>query len=106
MALIKNPKYQFVFFLVLFFAVNLLQSAYTGLFEDEAYYWVWSKNLAWGYFDHPPMVALFIWIGGLFFDGELGVRLLSIVSFTFMLVFIWKTLDYKNKKELFARLLG
>ena len=99
MALIKNPKYQFVFFLVLFFAVNLLQSAYTGLFEDEAYYWVWSKNLAWGYFDHPPMVALFIWIGGLFFDGELGVRLLSIVSFTFMLVFIWKTLDYKNKKE-------
>jgi hypothetical protein len=24
---------------------------------DEAYYWEWSRHLAWGYVDHPPMVA-------------------------------------------------
>ena len=57
MALFKNPTYQFLLFLGLFFVINLLQSTYTGLLEDEAYYWVWSENLAWGYFDHPPMVA-------------------------------------------------
>ena len=45
---------------------------------DEAYYWVWSKALAPGYLDHPPMVALWIragtWLAG---DGNLGVRLLA-----------------------------
>jgi 4-amino-4-deoxy-L-arabinose transferase-like glycosyltransferase len=24
---------------------------------DEAYYWTWSRHLAYGYVDHPPMVA-------------------------------------------------
>jgi len=27
------------------------------LVSDEAYYILWVKNLAWGYYDHPPMVA-------------------------------------------------
>ena len=34
---------------------------------DEAYYWEWSRRLAFGYVDHPPMVAwtiaAFAWIG-------------------------------------------
>lgn len=34
---------------------------------DEAYYWEWSRRLAFGYVDHPPMVAwtiaAFGWIG-------------------------------------------
>jgi 4-amino-4-deoxy-L-arabinose transferase-like glycosyltransferase len=28
-----------------------------GLFNDEAYYWEWSRRLAPGYYDHPPLVA-------------------------------------------------
>ena len=27
---------------------------------DEAYYWLYSQQLKWNYFDHPPMVALWI----------------------------------------------
>ena len=23
------------------------------LFEVESYYWLWSRELAWGYYDHP-----------------------------------------------------
>lgn len=30
------------------------------LYEDEAYYWVWSRHLATGYFDHPPLIAWLI----------------------------------------------
>lgn len=30
------------------------------LLPDEAYYWEWSRRLDFGYFDHPPMVALVI----------------------------------------------
>lgn len=95
----KSPKRQFFLFLLLFFVVNVLQSAYTGLLEDEAYYWVWSNHLAWGYYDHPPMVAFFIWLGGLVFDGELGVRIVSALSFALMLVFMWKTIEDKEKEN-------
>jgi 4-amino-4-deoxy-L-arabinose transferase-like glycosyltransferase len=31
-----------------------------GLHGDEAQYWVWSKNLDWGYYSKPPFVALII----------------------------------------------
>jgi 4-amino-4-deoxy-L-arabinose transferase-like glycosyltransferase len=48
------------------------------LSADEAYYWVWSKALAPGYLDHPPMVALWIRAGtALAGDTKLGVRLLG-----------------------------
>jgi len=99
MALSKNPKYQFTFFLILFFIINLLQSYSTQLLEDEAYYWVWSKNLAFGYFDHPPLVALWVKISSLFFDGELGVRFFSTISFSLMLVIIWKIIDHPKKQN-------
>ena len=48
------------------------------LSADEAYYWVWSRALAPGYLDHPPMVAMWIAAGtALAGDGALGVRLLA-----------------------------
>jgi 4-amino-4-deoxy-L-arabinose transferase-like glycosyltransferase len=70
----------FILFLVLTFILNLLQSYFTGLHPDEAYYWVYSKFLAWGYFDHPPMVALFIKAGYSLFQNTLGVRLFTVIS--------------------------
>jgi hypothetical protein len=58
---------------------------------------VWSQNMAFGYFDHPPLVALWIKISSLFFNGEMGVRFFSTLSFTLMLIVIWKMIDLKNK---------
>jgi hypothetical protein len=46
------------------------------IIDDEAYYWVYSRFLDWGYFDHPPIIALLIKMGSALFPGELGVRLL------------------------------
>jgi 4-amino-4-deoxy-L-arabinose transferase-like glycosyltransferase len=40
--------------------VRLLLAAVLPLFPDETYYWDWSRHLAGGYFDHPPMIALLI----------------------------------------------
>lgn len=46
------------------------------LYPDEAQYWLWSRELAFGYFSKPPMIAWLIWlttkIGG---DAEAWVRL-------------------------------
>jgi 4-amino-4-deoxy-L-arabinose transferase-like glycosyltransferase len=48
---------------------------------DEAYYWVWSRALAPGYLDHPPMVALWIRAGtALAGQTALGIRLLGPLS--------------------------
>ncbi len=60
--------------------LRLLAAAWTPLTFDEAYYWMWSKHLAFGYYDHPPMVAVVIRLGTMIAgDTELGVRLVSIL---------------------------
>ncbi|TPQ32537.1 glycosyl transferase [Bradyrhizobium guangdongense] len=60
--------------------LRLVAAAYTPITFDEAYYWMWSNNLAGGYYDHPPMVAYVIRAGTLIAgDTELGVRLVSIL---------------------------
>ena len=61
-------------------AMRLVGAAWTPLTFDEAYYWMWSKHLAFGYYDHPPGVAVIIRLGTLIAgDTELGVRLVSIL---------------------------
>ena len=61
-------------------ALRLVAAAFTPLTFDEAYYWMWSKHLAGGYYDHPPMVAFVIRAGTLIAgDTEFGVRLVSIL---------------------------
>ena len=62
-------------FLLGWLVIGLLQAGFTELMDDEAYYWVYSRHLSWGYFDHPPMVALLIKIGYAIFHNELGVRI-------------------------------
>ncbi|HJZ19385.1 MAG TPA: glycosyltransferase family 39 protein, partial [Bradyrhizobium sp.] len=61
-------------------ALRLVAAAWTPLAFDEAYYWTWSKHLAFGYYDHPPLVAIVIRLGTMIAgDSELGVRLVSIL---------------------------
>src|SRR6202451_1773201 len=61
-------------------ALRLVAAAWTPLTFDEAYYWMWSKHLAFGYYDHPPMVAVVIRLGtAIAGDSEFGVRLVSIL---------------------------
>ena len=61
--------------------LRLAVAAALPLSPDEAYYWTWSRALAPGYLDHPPMVALWIRAGtALLGDTTLGVRLLAPLS--------------------------
>ncbi|MBN1824149.1 MAG: glycosyltransferase family 39 protein [Endomicrobiales bacterium] len=59
------------------------------LHPDEAYYWMWSRHLALGYFDHSPLVAYFIKLTTLFSQGELFVRLSSILSTLLVSLIAW-----------------
>ena len=82
--------------------INLIQSAATDLFDDEAYYWVYSRFLDWGYFDHPPMIALLIKIGYSLFPNEFGVRLLVAILSTGALWLIEKLLNEKDDKLFYS----
>jgi 4-amino-4-deoxy-L-arabinose transferase-like glycosyltransferase len=60
---------------------RLAVAATAPLAPDEAYYWVWSRALAPGYPDHPPMVALWVRLGtALAGDTPLGIRLMGPLS--------------------------
>lgn len=74
----------------------LAQSAFTGLIADEAYYWVYSKFPAWGYFDHPPMIAVLIKAGYNIFHNELGVRLICALLSTFTILITESLTERKN----------
>src|SRR5664279_384799 len=59
-------------------AVQLLLIGRVELTFDEAYYTLWSRDIAWGYLDHPPMVAVWIRASTSLFGGsEFGVRALN-----------------------------
>lgn len=45
--------------------LRLLLALTTDAYFDEAYYWTWSKRLAFGYFDHPPLIAWVIALLGI-----------------------------------------
>lgn len=60
--------------LAVWWIVNLVVAGASELANDEAYYHIFAQNLTWGYFDHPPMTALLVWLGEHIFGGELGVR--------------------------------
>lgn len=40
--------------------LRLLLAAAMPLLPQEAYYWSWSRQLDWSYFDHPPLAAYMI----------------------------------------------
>lgn len=81
----KKILWYFIFFWLI---LNVLQAYFTGLFKDEAYYFFYSRNLAWGYYDHPPLLALFIRSGYSFISNELGVRLVVVLisALTFLIM--------------------
>jgi 4-amino-4-deoxy-L-arabinose transferase-like glycosyltransferase len=62
------------------------------LAPDEAYYWTWSKDLRWGYYDHPPGVGFLIWLGtAAAGHGEFGVRLPWVAIGFFLTIVLYAT---------------
>lgn len=74
-------------------------AAWVPLSPDEAYYWIWSKAPALSYYDHPPMVALWIKIGTfLFGHTAFGIRFLGPLSVFFGSIFLfYATCDFTNE---------
>ena len=76
----KNNKRIWILILVSTM-LRLIVAASLELGNDEVYYQTYAQHLQWNYFDHPPMVALFIrlFTFNLYFRHELFIRLGSVV---------------------------
>jgi 4-amino-4-deoxy-L-arabinose transferase-like glycosyltransferase len=73
------------------FVLRLAAAAVLPLSADEAYYWLWSRHLAAGYFDHPPAVAFAIRAGTVLFgDTAFGVRIGAIALSGLASWFVWR----------------
>ncbi len=97
----KNGVDEWPFWSILFgfTLLNFLQAAFLKLLDDECYYWMFSQHLDWGYFDHPPAIALMIKMGTLLAHQEWAVRLFSVLAQSLSLLFIWKTIDHPQRKN-------
>ena len=73
--------------------INLLQAALSPLDPDETYYWMYAQQLDWGYFDHPPAVALLVSLGKDWLPGALGLRFGHVLAGTATLAVMYRLLD-------------
>jgi len=77
------------------FILRCLLSLLLELGNDEAYYWLYSQKLEWNYFDHPPLVALWVRIftaNLLLQEYEFFLRLGSIAGCALATWFMYKTM--------------
>lgn len=93
----------FIFQILRIFALNILSEDYT-LYFDEAYYWGWSKNLDFGYYSKPPMIAWVIFITTYIFgDSEVAVKIGStfIHSLTTIIMYLLALRLFNDNKIAF-----
>ena len=59
--MLKN-HYTLFFFCIFFVLIKIISIALTdfNLYGDEAQYWLWSKELSFGYYSKPPLLSWFI----------------------------------------------
>lgn len=107
--MIKKPIHNVPpLFLLFWLVINLLQAAFTETHNDESYYWIYTQHLQWGYFDHPPMVALVIELGYSLFQSELGLRMGNVIMITIALWFLFKMIpeDFQRSPIVFLLILS
>ena len=77
-----------ILFVIFASVFRLIYVSGLNLMPDEAYYFLWSKHLAFSYFDHPPMIAYLFALFNLIIDNqEFVVRLVTILLMAFTSVY-------------------
>ena len=62
-----------------FTLLRVALAALLPLTPQEAYYWLWSRDLAWSYFDHPPLASYSIALTtALFGSTSFGIKIAAV----------------------------
>ncbi len=99
-------SYRLILFIgiIFSFVLRLLFGGSFELLQEEAYYWNYAQHLDIGYLDHPPMVAVLIKIGTLFFgNSEFGIRIGAILCWLLAIFFVVRyTREISNRDTALA----
>lgn len=87
-----KPKKLFYILLIAWVFVDLLQTIFTPIHADEAYYALYGQFLDWGYYDHPPMVAFLTFFSSLLFKGNLSIRFATVLLHGATVGLVWGVL--------------
>lgn len=67
-------------------AVAFYASGFYHYFRDELYFIACGRHLDWGYVDHPPLVAIYAWIGERLGGSLRGFRLITTLAGTLRII--------------------
>ncbi len=89
-----NKRYVIYYIIIASTIIRCIIAANVGLDNDEVYYWTYALHLQTSYFDHPPLIALFIrlFTVNLNFNQEIFVRLTAIIGSALNTWLIYKML--------------
>ena len=81
-----KKNYYLFGFCIIFLIIKLISISATNfnLYGDEAQYWIWSKNLAFGYYSKPPLLAWVIRVYNTF--GGDSFFILKLISGSFSII--------------------
>ena len=85
--------------LLFFLTIKVFFIIYANPLPDEAYYWLWSKNIGLSYFDHPPLAS---WIQASLFsisdNKYFVIRALPVFSLGIVLTItiLWQAYMFKK----------
>ncbi|HEX6096447.1 MAG TPA: glycosyltransferase family 39 protein [Thermoanaerobaculia bacterium] len=68
------------------FAVALYATGFYHYFRDELYFIACGRHLDWGYVDHPPLVAVYSWIGEHLGGSLRGFRFVTTLAGTLRVI--------------------
>lgn len=89
-----SSRSNFLKFIGILFVFKLVYLFFIPITPQEAYYWFYSQNLDWSYFDHPPMAAYSIWLGtNIFGDNIFGVKFMAVVWYLLTIILLSKTVS-------------
>ena len=97
----------FCFFFVLIKIISIFLTDF-NLYGDEAQYWLWSKNLDFGYYSKPPLIAWIVHIVCFVFGNSFVVIKMIPVGLycvTAYLIFILTNMLWKEKGLAFSTAL-
>jgi len=89
-----SSKSNFLKFIGIVIFIKLLYLFIIPLMPQEAYYWYYSQNPDWSYFDHPPMAAYSIWLGtGIFGNNIFGIKFMAVIWYLLTSLLLYKTVN-------------
>ena len=86
-----SSRSNFFKFIGILFVLKLIYLFFIPITPQEAYYWFYSQNIDWSYFDHPPMAAYSIWLGtNIFGDNIFGVKFMAAIWYLLTNLLLYK----------------